>query len=66
MGGSLPRYLYGGNIRLDYKEFDFGLVFQGVGKRNSRLSSDIIQPFAEAFGNVPKELNEISGAKTIS
>ncbi|RYF44578.1 MAG: SusC/RagA family TonB-linked outer membrane protein, partial [Chitinophagaceae bacterium] len=56
LGGSLPRYLYGGNIRLDYKGFDFGLVFQGVGKKNSRLPSDIVQPFAEAFGNVPLEL----------
>jgi len=56
LGGSLPRYLYGGNIRVDYMNFDFGLVFQGIGKRNSRLSSDIVQPFAEAFGNVPKEL----------
>jgi TonB-linked SusC/RagA family outer membrane protein len=56
LGGSLPRYLYGGNIRIDYKGFDFSFVFQGVGKKSSRLSSDIIQPFAEAFGNVPLEL----------
>ena len=33
LGGSLPRYLYGGNIRMDYKGFDFGMVFQGVGKK---------------------------------
>ncbi|MHA4843522.1 SusC/RagA family TonB-linked outer membrane protein [Flavitalea antarctica] len=56
LGGSLPRYLYGGTIRLDYNSFDFGFVFQGVGKRNSRLSGDIVQPFAEAFGNVPLEM----------
>jgi TonB-linked SusC/RagA family outer membrane protein len=56
LGGSLPRYIYGGNIRFDYSGFDLGLVFQGVGKRSSRLSSDIVQPFAEAFGNVPLEM----------
>lgn len=56
LGGSLPRYLYGGNIRLDYRGFDFGLTFQGVGKKLSRLSADITQPFLQAFGNVPTEI----------
>jgi hypothetical protein len=56
LGGSLPRYLYGGNIRLDYNNFDFGLVFQGVGKKLTRLSDDLVRPFAEAFGNVPLEM----------
>lgn len=56
LGGSLPRYLYGGNIRLDYRGIDLGLAFQGVGKKLTRLSSEIIQPFAEAFGNVPLEI----------
>lgn len=56
LGGSLPRYLYGGNVRLDYKGIDFGVVFQGVGKRKSRLSNDIVRPFLEGFGNVPLEM----------
>ncbi|HEX5155033.1 MAG TPA: TonB-dependent receptor [Parafilimonas sp.] len=56
LGGSLPRYQYGGNIHLDYKNFDFGLVWQGVGKKLSRLNSDVVQPFAEAFGNVSTEI----------
>lgn len=56
LGGSLPRYLYGGNIRLDYSNFDFSIVVQGVGKKLSRMPSDIIQPFAQAFGNFPEEL----------
>jgi TonB-linked SusC/RagA family outer membrane protein len=56
LGGSLPRFLYGGNIRLDYEGIDFAVVFQGVGKRLSRLSDDVIRPFQEAFGNVPLEL----------
>ena len=32
------------------------MVFQGVGKRKSRLSSDIVRPFQEGFGNVPSEM----------
>lgn len=56
LGGSLPRYLYGGNIRLEYHGFDVGLTFQGVGKKQSRLSADITQPFLQAFGNVPMEI----------
>lgn len=56
LGGALPRFQYGGNIRLDYKSFDFGLVFQGVAKRLSRLNSEAIEPFAEGFGSFPEEL----------
>lgn len=56
LGGSLPRYNYGGNIRMDYKKVDFGMVLQGVGKKRSVLSDNIIRPFAEAFGNVPMEV----------
>ncbi|MBD2701365.1 TonB-dependent receptor [Spirosoma sp. BT702] len=56
LGGSLPRYLYGGNIRLDYQGFDFSVAFQGVGKRQSRLPAEVNQPFAEAFGNMPADM----------
>lgn len=56
LGGSLPRYLYGGNIRLDYDNFDFGIVVQGVGKKLSRMPVDVVQPFRAAFGNFPEEL----------
>ncbi|SDD65225.1 SusC/RagA family TonB-linked outer membrane protein [Pedobacter soli] len=57
LGGSLPRYQYGGNINLGYKGFDFGVVFQGVGKRLTRLGNDIIRPFQEQFGNFPVQLD---------
>lgn len=56
LGGALPRYLYGGNLRADYEGFDVGLTFQGVAKKLSRLSSEVTQPFAEAFGNMPAEM----------
>lgn len=40
LGGSLPRFYYGGNINLNYKGFDAYLMFQGVGKQTSRLTAD--------------------------
>ncbi|MEO6287593.1 MAG: TonB-dependent receptor [Dyadobacter sp.] len=56
LGGALPRYFYGGNLRADYEGFDFGVSFQGVAKRRSRLNSEVVQPFAEAFGNMPSDM----------
>lgn len=54
LGGSLPRYEYGGNVNLAYKGFDLTMSFQGVAKRTTRLSNDIVRPFLESFGNFPK------------
>ncbi|PWG78610.1 SusC/RagA family TonB-linked outer membrane protein [Pararcticibacter amylolyticus] len=52
LGNSLPRYLFGGNGSVRYKNFDFGFSFQGVGKQLSRLSGFMVQPFDSNFGNV--------------
>jgi TonB-linked SusC/RagA family outer membrane protein len=49
LGGSLPRYQYGGNINMAYKNFDFGLVFQGVGEQSFYLSQNLIRPFQESW-----------------
>ncbi|WP_448959731.1 TonB-dependent receptor [Larkinella arboricola] len=57
LGGSLPRYSYGANINLGYKNWDFGLVLQGVAKQNSRLGADIVQPLRENFGTFPAILD---------
>src|SRR5690606_33726830 len=54
LGGSLPRLLYGGNIRLGYKSFDFSLAFQGIGKQTAQLTADMIQPFRAQYIEVPK------------
>ncbi|MCE5345576.1 MAG: TonB-dependent receptor [Bacteroidales bacterium] len=53
LGGSLPRYQYGGNIRLDYKNFDFSLIFQGVGEQNSYLSTTMVQPLVGGVYAIP-------------
>ena len=44
LGGSLPRFLYGGNIQLDYKSIDFSLAFQGIGKQNVLLPPSWVSP----------------------
>ncbi|WP_279179720.1 TonB-dependent receptor [Parabacteroides johnsonii] len=44
LGGSLPRYMYGGNISVNYKNIDFGLSFQGVGKQKSRITKTMVEP----------------------
>ena len=33
LGGSLPQWMYGGNIKLDYQGFDLGITFQGIGQQ---------------------------------
>ncbi|MPR33057.1 SusC/RagA family TonB-linked outer membrane protein [Cytophagaceae bacterium SJW1-29] len=53
LGGSLPRYIFGGNISLNYGNFDFTTVFQGVGKQTDRLNDFQVAPFSEDYGNVP-------------
>jgi hypothetical protein len=54
LGGSLPRYQYGSNIQLEYKNFDFSLVIQGVGKKNDRLDGLMVEPLIWRWGNVPE------------
>ena len=52
LAGSLPRFLYGGNINMGYKGFDMSLMFQGVGKQTSRLTADMVYQTA-AWYNFP-------------
>ena len=54
LGGSLPRYMYGGNIKLFYKDFDISLVVQGVGKQNALMEQRMIRPFLEQWLNMPE------------
>ncbi len=63
LGGSLPRYLFGGNIRMNYKNFDLSVVVQGVGKVNERLEGLMIQPLMENWGHIPKILDGATWSK---
>lgn len=69
LGGSLPRYLYGGNIQLNYKNFDFSIAFQGVGKQNSYITYAMVQPRYGAYklidGNYWSTYNTVEQNKNI-
>jgi hypothetical protein len=53
LGGSLPRMLFSGQVNMEYKGFDFSLVFQGVGRQKSRLTSQMVMPFHSGWTNAP-------------
>lgn len=55
LGGSMPRYEYGGSIRLGWNGFDLAIGMQGVGRQSNRLSGIMVNPFLEAWGNVSAE-----------
>ena len=56
MGNSLPEYLYGGNIAMGYKGFDFNLSFQGVGHQTVMFNTGWISPLKNKWGAVPELL----------
>lgn len=56
LGSSLPHYNFGGNIDLGWKNFDFNMTFQGVGKRNSYLTEEMVEPMRSQWYNVPSIL----------
>lgn len=53
LGGSLPRYTYGGTINLGYKGLDLSLAFQGVGLQKSRMTNMMVKPLIANYGNIP-------------
>ena len=63
LGGSLPRYMYGANLKLDYKNFDLSIVLQGIGHQNRRLSGIMITPLIANWGHMPKILDGMSWSK---
>lgn len=44
IGNQIPRYTYSANLRIDYRNFDFYCLFQGVGKRDGFIGRDVIEP----------------------
>ncbi|WP_158281295.1 SusC/RagA family TonB-linked outer membrane protein [Dyadobacter jejuensis] len=45
LGNLMPRYNYSSNISLSYKNFDFTMFFQGIGKREGIRYGDFSAPF---------------------
>ncbi len=54
LGGSLPRYLYGLNLDIQYKNFDLSVMFQGVGKQVSKMQGLMYYAKPGDKGNIPK------------
>ena len=53
LGGSLPRFTYGGNLNFGYKGIDLSLSFQGVGLQKSRMTNMMVKPLIANYGNIP-------------
>jgi len=53
MGNSQPELLYGGNIAMGWKGFDFNLSFQGIGHQRVLFNTGWIRP-REQWGAVPE------------
>ena len=72
LGSSGPRYTYGGRVNMSYKNFDLSLVFQGVGKQNFHLQSNLLntgnvvrrtQEYADNYWSVNKTPEQNQAAK---
>ena len=53
---SLPHLSYGATVDLFWKNFDFNLTLQGVGKRNGYLNDYMVQPLRGQVYNFPTYL----------
>jgi TonB-linked SusC/RagA family outer membrane protein len=45
LGNGFPRYTFGFNYNVTYKGFDFGMLVNGVGKRDQLIRGELIEPF---------------------
>lgn len=49
LGNTNGRYLYGLNINLQWRGFDFAMMFQGVGKRKVLINAQDLAPFCRSY-----------------
>ncbi len=45
LGNAFPRYTFGFTYDVQYKNFDFSLFLQGVGKRDMYVRGELVEPF---------------------
>lgn len=58
LGNSLPRFQYGGRFSCTWKGIDFSLAFQGIGKQQSYIATEMVQPLRDNYGGFPAILEE--------
>jgi TonB-linked SusC/RagA family outer membrane protein len=49
LGNAFPRYTFGFTYGLNWKNFDFNMLIQGVGKRSIFLRGELIQPYHASY-----------------
>lgn len=52
LGNTTPRYTYGVNLSLQWKNFDFSMLWQGVAKRKILIQTETMAPFYQSY-NMP-------------
>lgn len=52
LGNAFPRYTFGLNYAVNWKGFDIGLLFQGVGKRSMFVRGELVEPFHANYSYV--------------
>jgi hypothetical protein len=52
LGNAFPRYTFGLTYNLTYKDFDLGLLINGVGKRDMIVRGEIMEPFHSNYSYV--------------
>lgn len=57
LGTTNPRFVYGLSLNANWREWDFGVIFQGVGKRSFYLKQEIMAPFSVTWGNFSYEMH---------
>ena len=53
LGNQFPRFQFGGNVNMAWKNLDFSMAFQGIGKKNSYMGAAMVQPLRDNYGNIP-------------
>ncbi len=52
LGNGFPRFTFGFTYNLNYKQFDFNLFMQGVGKRSMFVRGEQVEPFHFSYSQV--------------
>ena len=52
LGNPFPRYTFGFNYAVSWKQLDLSLFIQGVGKRDMFLRGELVEPFHYNYGQV--------------
>lgn len=57
LGTTNPRFVYGLSLNANWRAWDLGVIFQGVGKRSFYLKQEIMAPFSVTWGNFSYEMH---------